>query len=104
ATAEAAARERPATRGTTTGRRTRERVAAVAGGLGERARRRRSRRHADLYRDRRNAFAVRSIGRALGRGLLHRLRRQECRARQPSRHLRLQWLSRRGIRLSELRL
>src|SRR6516225_10299338 len=75
-----AARERTAARGTTTGRRTRERVAAVAGGLGDRARRRDPRRHADLYRDRGNTLAVRSIGRALGRGLLHRLRRQECRA------------------------
>src|SRR5215471_15793925 len=53
-----AANERTAARGTTTGRRTRGRVAAVAGGLGERARRRDSRRHADLYRDRGNALAV----------------------------------------------
>src|SRR5215471_5996125 len=53
-----AARERTAARGTTTGGRTRERVAAIAGGLGERARRRDSRRHADLYRDRGNALAV----------------------------------------------
>src|SRR6516165_10408267 len=63
-------RERTAARGTTTGRRTRERVAAVAGGLGDRAHRRDSRRHVDLYRDRGNALAVRSIGRAVGRGLL----------------------------------
>src|SRR6266404_9440970 len=99
-----AASERTAARGTTTGRRTRERVAAVAGGLGDRARRRDSRRHADLYRDGGNALALRSIGRALGRGLLHRLRRQERRGYEPSRHLRLQRRTGRGIGLSELGL
>src|SRR5256886_2812121 len=69
--AERAARERPAARGATTGRCTRERAAAVAGGLGKRARRRHCRRDARLYCDRRDVFAVRSVGRALGPDLLH---------------------------------
>ena len=64
--------------------------AAVAGGLGKRARRRHSRRHARLYCDRRNVLAVRSVGRALGRDLLHRLCRQKRRGGEPARHLCLQ--------------
>src|SRR5262245_3146462 len=77
-------------------------AAALARGLRDRARDFYSRRHADLYRDRWNALAVRSIGRALGRRLLHRLCRQERRGNEPPRHLRLQRRTGRGIGLSEL--
>ena len=71
---------------------------------GDRAQRRHPRRQARLYRDRGNALAVRSIGRALGRDLLHRLCRQERRGREPSHHLRVQRRAGRGVGLSEFGL
>ncbi len=43
------------------------------------------------------------IGRAVGRDLLHRLCRQECRGRQPPDHLRLQRRAGRGVGLPEPR-
>src|SRR5258707_4236348 len=60
-----AATERTAARGTTTGGRPRERVAAVAGGPGDRRLRRGYRPLAPLYRNRGNSPAFRSIGLAL---------------------------------------
>ncbi len=48
------------------------------------------RQQARLYGDRRNALAVRPIGRALGGDLLHRLCRQGRRHHEPPDHLRVQ--------------
>ena len=82
---------------------TRQRAAAAAAGFGDRAHHRHPGRQARLYRDRRDAVAVRSIGRAVGRDLLHRLCRQQCRVGEPPGHLRLQRRSGRGFGVSEPR-
>ncbi len=74
----------------TAGSTARQRIAAVAGRRGDRAHRGHRRRQARLYGDRRNALAVRPIGRALGRDLLHRLCRQGRRRHEPPDHLRVQ--------------
>ena len=81
----------------------RQRAAAAAAGFGDRAHHRHPRRQARLHRDRRDAVAVRSIRRAVGGDLLHRLCRQQRRGGEPPRHLRLQRRSGRGIGVSEPR-
>ena len=100
ATAERAARRRTAARRT----KPRGGAAALARGLRDRAHRLHSRRYARLHRHRGNLLAVRSNRRALGRGLLHGLCRQERRGGEPSRHLCIQRRTGRGIGLSQSRL
>src|SRR5439155_22947935 len=97
-TGERTARERTAARRTGA----RERAAAAAGRFRHRALCGNSRRRPPLYRDGGNVLAVRPIGRALGGGLLHRLCREKCRSGEPSRHLRLQRRTGRGIGVTEL--
>ncbi len=97
------ATDRAAAKRAKTRRAARQRAAAAAAGLHHRAQHRHPGRQARLCSDRRNAVAVRSIRRSLGRDLLHRLRREERRARQPARHLRLQRRPGRGVGFSDAR-
>ena len=74
----------------TAGGSTRKRIAAVAGRRGDRAHHGCRRQQARLYGDRRDALAVRPVGRSLGRDLLHRLYCQGRRHHEPPDHLRVQ--------------
>src|SRR6266436_5410737 len=89
--------ERAAARGTSA----RKRAAAIAGRRRDGACGRDSRRQFALHRDRGNVLAVRSVGRAFGRSLLHRLCRKERRRCEPSRHFCLQRRTWGGVGLSQ---